>query len=176
MKKFSKAEVKSYLDRMHLRCGMAGLEQAQAQAETDLMTAPGDPRNLYIIAQAGKMAAKFLEAQAREQAGKEKREARQAEARAKEKARRDARILALAEENPYFMVAGQERQVSMEVRQDGPGRLVVGRYRGPASLCFESALYWAKCYAQNHQVNTVAVDTAEEGNFRAEFSPSGRVG
>jgi len=173
--KFSKAEVKSYLERMRLQYGMEGLQQAQAQAETDLMTAPGDPRSLYIIAQAGKMAAKFLKAQARREAWEEKHKARQEKAWAKEKARREARILRLAEENPYFVVAGQERQVSMEVRQDGHGRHVIGRYRGPASLCFDSALLWAKYYARAHNVGTVAVDTAEEGNFRAEFSPSGRV-
>jgi hypothetical protein len=104
-----------------------------------------------------------------------------AQAAWEEKARQKEkdRLSRLAAENPYMIQdrgdGPQERQVSMEVRQSGYGRNVIGRYAGPASLTFRSALHWAEYYARAYRVNTVAVDTADGGYFQAEFGPSGRV-
>jgi len=102
--------------------------------------------------------------------------AREEKARQKEK----DRLSRLAAENPYMLQdrgdGPQERRVEMVDTIWGCGAAkVIGRYCGPASLTFKSALQWAEYYAKTYKENVTVTDTADGGFFRAEFSPSGRV-
>ena len=154
--------------------GAIGLEQAQAEALTTLQN--GDPNNkraLFIIAEADKLAKKYLEKQEKEEARTAKKE--KAEREKKEAARKKAlaKCEEAAKEEPYVMAGeGPYRRVKMIVwgviGAACPNRLIA-TFTGPAIIHCVHAVKTAQRVAKHYGIPVKLVDGS--GDYAKDFYP-----